>query len=198
MMQTSLSANIAPLIIRKLSIPVPIKSALTTQSFDTRWLKLRRPLKTVVPHEWQSWLLDSGSLTQRLVKRSQGNFRVEVVRQGWMRPTRSEANALGIDQRQCALVREVQLIGNDVPWVFARSIIPAQTLTGRERQLRMLGNRSLGSLLFTDPTMRRNPIEISRLQLQDKTEIWARRSVFFLSNKPLLVTEAFLPELLGK
>lgn len=175
---------------------MPIQSALTSQSFDTRWLSLRRPLKTIVPSEWQNWLLDSGSLTQRLVKLSQGHFRVEVVRQGWMRPTRSEANALAMDPRQRALVREVQLLGNDVPWVFARSIIPAQTLTGSERQLRMLGNRSLGSLLFTDPTMRRDPIEISRLQLQNQREIWARRSVFFLSNKPLLVSEAFLPELL--
>lgn len=177
-------------------ILVPIKAVLTQKNFDTRWVSFRRPYQQVAPAEWRSWLSDSGSLTQRLVKLSQGNFRVEVVRQGWMRPTRSEAQALGMDHRQFALVREVQLIGNDQPWVFARSIIPAATLTGRQRQLKLLGNRSLGSLLFTDPSMQRGPLQISKLQLKDKRQVWARRSVFKLSGKPLLVAEVFLPELL--
>ncbi|EAR62518.1 chorismate--pyruvate lyase family protein [Neptuniibacter caesariensis] len=175
---------------------MPIKAALTQQSFDTRWTSLRRPFEQAAPQAWRSWLTDAGSLTQRLVKLSKGNFRVEVIRQGWLRPTRSEAKALGMTERQFALVREVQLIGNDQPWVFARSIIPAQTLTGSQRQLRMLGNRSLGTLLFTDPTMRRGPLQISRLKTRDHHEVWARRSIFYLSDKPLLVSEVFLPELL--
>ena len=170
-------------------------TALTRQSFDTRWTTLRRSYHQVAPAEWYSWLTDSGSLTQRLVKLSREDFRVEVVRQGWMRPTRSEAKALNMRSRQFALVREVQLIGTGKPWVYARSIIPAQTLTGRQRQLRMLGNRSLGSLLFTDPSMRRGPLQISCLRLQDQRKVWARRSVFYLSDKPLLVCEVFLPEL---
>jgi len=175
---------------------VPIKAALTEQSFDTRWLSLRRPFQQAVPKAWRSWLTDSGSLTQRLVKLSHGDFRVEVVRQGWFRPTRSEANALNMCHRQFALVREVQLIGQGQAWVYARSIIPAKTLTGSQRQLRMLGNRSLGSLLFTDKTMRRDPLQVSQLRLLDKQQVWARRSVFYLSNKPLLVSEVFLPQLL--
>lgn len=175
---------------------MPIKSALTQQSFDTRWLSLRRPFQQAVPQIWRTWLTGDGSLTQRLIKLSAGDFRVEVVRQGWCRPTRSEAIALNIDHRQFALIREVQLIGCGRAWVFARSIIPAQTLTGAQRQLRMLGNRSLGSLLFTDPTMRRGPLEVSRLRLADKQDVWARRSVFYLSEKPLLVSEVFLPQLL--
>ncbi len=170
-------------------------TALIRQSFDTRWTTLRRSYHQVTPTEWYSWLTDSGSLTQRLVKLSRGDFRVEVVRQGWMRPTRSEAKALNMRSRQFALVREVQLIGKGKPWVYARSIIPAQTLTGRQRQLRMLGNRSLGSLLFTDPSMRRGPLQISCLRLQNQSKVWARRSVFYLSDKPLLVCEVFLPEL---
>ncbi|PIE25195.1 MAG: chorismate--pyruvate lyase [Neptuniibacter caesariensis] len=175
---------------------MPIKAALTQQSFDTRWTFLRRPFEQVTPQAWRTWLTDSGSLTQRLVRLSKGDFRVEVIRQGWFRPTRSEALELGINARQFTLVREVQLVGNDQPWVFARSIIPAQTLTGRQRQLRMLGNRSLGTLLFTDPTMRRAPLQISRLKTRDQCQVWARRSVFFLSDKPLLVSEVFLPALL--
>ena len=175
---------------------MPIKAALTQQSFNTRWISLRRPYQQAAPQEWRSWLTDSGSLTQRLVQLIKGDFRVEVVRQGWYRPTRSEAKALNMNHRQVALVREVQLIGKGQAWVFARSIIPAQTLTGSQRQLKMLGTRSLGSLLFSDPSMRRGPLEISKLRLTNKRNVWARRSVFFLSNKPLLVSEVFLPQLL--
>ncbi len=175
---------------------MPISRLLTQPNFDTRWSSLRRPSMTQAPQVWRSWLTDSGSLTKRLIELSDGDFRVEVVRQGWQRPTRSEAKALGMGSREKALIREVQLIGNDQPWVYARTIIPATTLTGRHRTLKLLGNRSLGSLLFSDRSMRRGPLQISRLKLSDdKTPVWARRSLFYLADKPLLVCEVFLPAL---
>ena len=161
-----------------------------------RWYTLRRPACTDAPLHWRKWLLDPGSLTQRLVNASQGNFRVEVIRQGWYHPTRSEAKALGMRPRQLAIIREVQLIGNGQPWVFARSVIPATTLTGKQRELNFIGSRSLGTILFRDPTMRRGPLQISRLKLRDGDAAWARRSLFYLSEKPLLVSEVFLPALL--
>lgn len=174
---------------------VPIPSALRSMSFDVRWTGLRRVTRLHAPQCWQRWLTDRASLTQHLLTASQGNFRVEVVRQGWARPTRSEALALGIPMRQLALIREVQLLGNDQVWVYARSIIPASTMTGRERQLSHIGNRSLGTILFTDPTMRRGPLQITQLNLINQQKVWARRSTFFLSGKPLLVCEVFLPAL---
>ncbi|WP_428034706.1 chorismate--pyruvate lyase family protein [Amphritea sp.] len=170
-------------------------AALTRNSLHTRWYTLRRPAATDAPLNWRRWLLDRGSLTQHLVHASQGRFRVEVVRQQWGRASRSEAMTLNIATRQRVLIREVRLIGNDQPWVFARTIIPASTLTGKQRQLSALGCRSLGSVLFRDPTMKRGPLQVSRLQLSSGETAWARRSLFFLANKPLLVAEVFLPAL---
>ena len=172
-----------------------IPSALTKNSFDVRWYSLRRPATTDAPLVWRKWLLDPGSLTQRLIAASQGDFRVEVIRQGWYRPTRSEAKALKIPARQLAIIREVQLIGKGQPWVFARSIIPASTLTGKQRELNFIGSRSLGTILFRDPTMKRGPLQVSKLKLTNGETVWARRSVFELSGKPLLVCEVFLPAL---
>ena len=174
---------------------MPIPSALTSMNFDVRWTGLRRVTRLHAPQCWQRWLTDRASLTQHLITASQDHFRVEVVRQGWARPTRSEAQELGIPMRQLALIREVHLLGNDQVWVYARSIIPASTITGRERQLSHVGNRSLGTILFTDPTMRRGPLQITRLKLTNQQKVWARRSTFFLSGKPLLVCEVFLPAL---
>ena len=174
---------------------MPIPTALTSMNFDTRWTALRRLSRIHAPLCWQRWLTDRASLTQHLIQASEGHFRVEVVRQGWARPTRSEASALGISFRQLALVREVRLMGREQTWVYARSVIPASTLTGKERQLNHVGSRSLGSVLFRDSTMKRGPLEVSRLSLPDDQSMWARRSKFYLSGKPLLVCEVFLPAL---
>ena len=174
---------------------MPIRSRLASATFNRRWCALRRATSLHAPAPWRGWLTDRGSLTQHLLSASEQQFRVELVSQGWQRPTLSESRALNMDPRQLAVIREVYLIGKDQPWVFARSVIPATTLTGSQRQLLQLGNRSLGTLLFRDPTMRRGPLQISQLPLADGNTAWARRSVFHLSDKPLLVCEVFLPAL---
>jgi len=171
------------------------RTSLTSRNFNSRWKALRRPYQHVAPKPWRRWLTDRGSLTQHLIRASHGHFRVEVVQQGFAKPSLSEARALSISPRQRTLIREVQLIGDGTPWVFARTVIPVTTLTGRQRQLHHIGNRSLGTILFRDPTMRRGPLQISCLKDQLGQQMWARRSVFWLQNKPLLVAEVFLPPL---
>jgi chorismate--pyruvate lyase len=157
-----------------------------------------------VPQELRDWLLDSGSLTQRLQQASDDQFSVQVLSQSLQLPGLSERQVLGLAPRRLALIREVVLFGRGVPWVFARSVIPLQTLTGRLRKLRRLDSRPLGALLFTDPTMTREPLEWACInannsipltaQLPTFDEVlWGRRSVFKLSAKPLLVCEIFLP-----
>lgn len=157
-----------------------------------------------VPAELRDWLLDSGSLTRRLQQASDGQFSVEVLSQSVQQPRFSERCALKLAPRQVALVREVLLFGRGVPWVYARSIIPMQTLTGRLRKLRHLNSRPLGALLFSDPTMSREPLEWACIPANKSASltpqlpafdqpIWGRRSVFKLSSKPLLVCEMFLP-----
>lgn len=154
------------------------------------------------PRHWQlpasalerDWLLEPGSLTSRLVALSQGNFRVEVLAQYWGRPAIEESRRLRLHPGRFALIREVALIGNDQVWVRARSVLPASSLTGAGRRLRQLGNRSLGGLLFRDPTLRRGPIELSRLR-QPEGLVFARRSHLVYHGKPVLVAECFLPAL---
>ena len=157
-----------------------------------------------VPQQWRGWLSDTGSLTQRLLDASDGNLKVQLLRQELQQPRLSERQALGLSPRRLALIREVVLLGNDQPWVYARSIIPLSTLTGRLRRLRHLDNRPLGALLFQDPTMTREPVEVAchtpaNAQLPHAmgsihAPMWGRRSIFRLDNKPLLVGEIFLPD----
>lgn len=168
------------------------RTALIQPQTAHRWLPTACPRK--VPHHWRPWLQDEGSLTQRLTRAAQGEFAVRVLSQHWACPSADEARALGMPPRQIALIREVELLGrNGVPWVYARSVLPASTLTGRERRLRLIGSRSLGSLMFRDPSLSRSPLVSAPMRDENGQEYWARRSVFRLHNKPLLVCEVFLP-----
>jgi len=174
-------------------------SAFTpTYSASCRWR--RRHIYPTINAQQQAWLLDTGSLTQKLVKKSVGTFNVAVLSQSITSASFSENRTLGIAPRRWALVREVVLNGNQKPWVYARTVIPLKTLKGRLRRLHFLGNQSLGEALFNDATMQREDIFITRLHRASipmtglyPEKIWGRHSVFRLSNKPLLVSEFFLP-----
>ena len=89
------------------------------------------------PHpKLQTWLLDPSSLTARLMVASNGDLQVIIVRQFIGRPSLSECKALAMPSHQLALVREVILQGCGQPWVFARSLLPLSSLTGKLRHLR--------------------------------------------------------------
>ncbi len=151
-----------------------------------------------------SWLGDDGSLTRKLVALSKDQFEVQVLRQEVATPGAAEANALKMTQQTPVMIREVVLKGRGRPWVFARSILPMTTMTGRLAGLRTLSNQPLGELLFQDPSMTREPLEAACLPARilsvpaalaaGDEPLWARRSVFFLDQKPLLVSEVFLSE----
>jgi chorismate--pyruvate lyase len=154
------------------------------------------------------WLLDPGSLTARLLANCQGAFRVLLRYQGWQRAMLNEAQALGMRPHERCFVREVHLLCEERPWVFARTVIPVRTLTGPRRQLARLGGKPLGAFLFADPRVQRSGIEVAALEpaqplfqravaplAHAPATIWGRRSAFYLSGHPLLVSEIFLPEI---
>lgn len=112
-------------------------------------------------------------------------------------------------QRHWARIRQVLLLCDDEPWVAARTIIPLSTLRGPLRRLRYLKNRPLGAFLFAHPDLHRGEIEVTQLALttpplhllfgddsNSKEMPWARRSLFRLRNRPVLVNEIFLETLI--
>jgi chorismate--pyruvate lyase len=130
------------------------------------------------------------------------------LQQSWQFPAADEKTCLGITARTYALVREVLIVSEGKKWMFARTVFPRDTLTGKQQRLARLKNRALGSVLFKDLSTERHEFEMARvdpgagchafiLQHADVADknIWARRSVFFVQNKPLLLTEFFLPDI---
>lgn len=102
------------------------------------------------------------------------------------------------------LVRQVLLCCGDTPLVYANTVIPATTIQGAQRRYANMGNRPLGAMLFSDRTMRREPVEVGILPAKHPASqytrsvepVWGRRSVFRVAGKPLLVSEYFMPELI--
>lgn len=150
-----------------------------------------------------SWLQHQGSLTARLRAHCRGQFSVEVLRQHWGTATPEESRALGIPPRARVLIREVLLKGYGQPWVWARSLLPERSLTGPLRCLRKLDDQPLGGWLFKQPGLQRGPVTIRSFPAADPClpaalgigqPLWGRRSVFRVLDKPLLVSEVFLPE----
>lgn len=157
-----------------------------------------------LPELWRDWLLHQGSLTARLRQRCAGQLSVEVLSQDWRVPCRSERRHLALERYQTALVREVILSGHGHPWVYARSIIPSAALECALTPGYTLDEQPLGAWLFAEPSMTRGAIEVAEVTADylgafklssGVGSLWARRSVFCVHAKPLLVTEVFLPSL---
>ena len=140
------------------------------------------------------WLKLEGSLTRALQLRCHYSFRVAILNEGFARPSQEESRTLGLLPRHCAWIREVCLLGDDTPWVLARTVIPMATLSGRGRRLRHLGRQPLGAYLFSNTQWHRGVFETGLCQRESSDQPRAaRRSQFFSGDRSLLVGEYFLP-----
>ena len=186
----------------------PPPSRFGQHAFEPIWRARRYLFSETIPEHIAFWLFDASSLTARIMQACRGRFRVEVISQGWQLPMLNEAQCLGTNTGRRALVRQVYLYCDDRPWVFARTVIPHSTLSGKERHLAHLKTKPLGAVLFAEPTMRRGEVEVAAItpgqrlfqtatahMSRDPDCVWGRRSLFYLHDKPLLVNEIFLPEI---
>lgn len=156
------------------------------------------------------WLCDRGSLTARLRSRCR-DFSVRVLSQRLARPHPDEARLLGLRAGELAWLREVVLEADGTAVVYARSVLPRHNLRGGWRLFAGIGNRPLGAALFADPRIARAPLRVLRIGRRDPRHrcavgggrlapegtLWARRSVFRLRGRALMVCEVFLPAVLA-
>lgn len=167
----------------------------------------------------RAWLQAGGSLTGRL--RRHGVVQVQLLSQGsrrlWPREQQDLACAAGH-------VREVLLLLDGRPAVWARSAVPHAALAGPWRAMLHLGTRPLADILFGTPSVSRSALQAHALlphspqwlrmraawarwqcsqapgspassSLWPALPRWGRSSVFFRSGQPLRVFEAFFPRM---
>lgn len=169
---------------------------------DAKW---NSPTHVNIPDAYlKNWLLDTGSLTERLQSHCR-EFQVIVLGQRQATLTLEEKQQLALSRPYYDegdwQVREVILVGENKPWVFARSIIP-QSLC--QSDFANLGNKPLGQLIFNDKRFNRSPFQVThvsqpatllaKLGLASANQLWGRRSVFCFQDMKMMVAEVFLPE----
>ncbi|MDR2165405.1 MAG: chorismate lyase [Zoogloeaceae bacterium] len=148
------------------------------------------------------FLPERRSLTRALQRACQ-TFAVRRLWQGKASVFPDEAAALRLRPGRRAWVREVLLVMDGVPAVFARSVMPIAPRHRFDIAFHALGESALGSLLFANPRIKRSPLEFRRLntryplhrraarQTRPAPRFWARRSRFNQAAKGILVTEVF-------
>ncbi len=170
------------------------------------------PFDAAIPPNLRRWVTGDGSLTARLIAASE-RFRVTRLAQAPARPFHDEWQVLGQASRAPALTREVLLICDDIPAVFAHTVVCPRHARRDWPFLRGLGERPLGGALFVDPRVRRDPFEFARLAPHHPLRLAlqrvlpafapvpmlpARRSAFRRGGGIMLVTEVFLPDLVQR
>lgn len=185
---------------------------MTSKSFlfncEPLWLENRQGLRHKLPGNVQSWTYESGSLTQRLRSYYGDAIAVKILLQRWHKPFLSERRLLTLPEHRYSLIREVLLHADDKPLILARTIIPAATIKATQNTLSHLGNRPLGEIIFSYPRLERMAMDVALIDPLSWTQaalveasinhpVWGRRTVYAIAHKQMLVSEFFLPEVLG-
>ena len=163
------------------------------------------------PRNWQSWLSDTGSLTQKIERAIGQKLEVLVLRDFRQNLDGDESRYFHLKTTRCR-ISDVLLCYKGTPLVMARSVIPTFSSSGSNQAVLRLGKKPLGAVLFSkirNRSKKKSLREIARVnkrsslwrQCHRKYEdlpspLWARRTLYTLKGRPLLVCEIFLPELL--
>lgn len=179
-------------------------------SYDPRPMKSRLKVRQALPPRpgLQRWLLAPGSLSLRLRATGQ-HFEVHPLSQGTRRALPGESASVGAQRLHA---REVLLLVDGEPLVYARSVTASRNVVGAWRSLRALGSRSLAELLYSQRWVSRTPLFAMRMRpgsvwqrhlqtacaarapvIAHSRVVWARYSVFYKAGQPLRVLEAFAP-----
>jgi chorismate--pyruvate lyase len=169
-----------------------------------RWTTLEGCIARV-PEVLKPWLSEPGLLTARVRAACGPEARLRLLR---LEPSPLDpglARRLGVDDAGC-LLREIEFTCRDQRWIFAQSVFPQSTVEAHP-WLRRLGDNGLGETLSAVDDVRREPLEYRELgpehPLAQATSpaggpegrLWARRAVYRLAGRPILVQEVFLPAL---
>ena len=179
-------------------------------ALEPDWLPLER-IERLAPPGLGSWLAEPGLLTARIRALCGERMRFRML--GPLRLARldDELQArLDVTDRRC-LLREIEFRCDAERIVFAQTVLPESTVAAYP-WLRELGDSPIGeSLRRAGTDVQRAPLEYAALPLQhalaiaasdaspdaQQVDLWARRALYRLGGRAILVQEVFLPALLA-
>jgi len=169
---------------------------------DDAWLAFAG-CRERVPPPLVPWLEEPGLLTARVRAACGAAARLRMLRLDPAPLDPQVARRLGVEDATC-LLREIEFTCGARRWIFAQTVLP-QSSVRRHPWLRELGDRALGESLSAVDDVRREPLEYRELHgshplaqaagADATATLWARRAVYRLGERPILVQEVFLPAL---
>jgi chorismate--pyruvate lyase len=149
-------------------------------------------------------LTEQGSLTDLFTLLMGNTPKLTCLSQGRGPIDRIESHILGLRPRIFAHIREITMGTENANWLFARTVIPMETLTGTAKRLKHINNTPLGKVLFGSLNADRSQMHVElttaeevglELPNVDKDfPLWQRQSIFELDYGPLLISEVLLPD----
>ena len=153
----------------------------------TSWMSETKSLK-VENNEILSWLNEPGSITSRI--KSFSDFKLKLLRDGPGEVDASEDDLI-ISNYKENNIREVLLYSNEEPLIYAKSIIPLETI---RLGLGILGNlkeNPLGDILFSNPEIKKKYMLFAKFE-SNKKIFYGRKGIYTVKGYPFSVCEIFL------
>ena len=153
----------------------------------TSWISETNSLE-VRNKEILSWLNEAGSITSRI--KSFSNFKLKLLKDGPGEVDIIEDDLI-ISNYEENNIREVILLSNEEPLIYAKSIIPLETI---KLGLNILGNlkeNPLGDILFSNPEIKKKYMCFARFQSKEEI-FYGRKGIYTVKGYPFSVCEIFL------
>jgi len=170
---------------------------------DHVWRPIHAWAPEARPQALWPFVVEAGSLTERLKAKVGSAFHVRVLEEGAAPLAADDAGLLQAQPGDAGFMRQVYLCGSE-PLVYARSLAVGEGA----RWLQELGDNPLGAKVFAEKGVQRTPIQATHLSpgqplfdaavtgLSSKPmELWARRSLLTVKGAAILIYECFLPGL---
>ena len=153
----------------------------------TSWISETNSLE-VRNKEILSWLNEAGSITSRI--KSFSNFKLKLLKDGPGEVDIIEDDLI-ISNYEENNIREVILLSNEEPLIYAKSIIPLETI---KLGLNILGNlkeNPLGDILFSNPEIKKKHMLFAKFE-SNKKIFYGRKGIYTVKGYPFSVCEIFL------
>tara|TARA_B100001057_G_scaffold243302_2_gene243653 strand:- start:109 stop:600 length:492 start_codon:yes stop_codon:yes gene_type:complete len=152
------------------------------------WITYEEMIILVTNELIRSWLIENGPITKRISAKE--NFTLNLIRDEIDEVDEIDKKYLGNIIGDIK-IREVILLGNKVPKVYAKSLIPVQTIEKGFSKLGSLGSKPLGDILFEKDIFNKIDVVYSTFTNELDT-FWGRKTKYTVKNLPFSVMEIFL------
>jgi len=169
------------------------------------WLSLDEA-RSMMPTSKYEHLANNGSLTRRIRNACAGYFEVKLIKQFTRPALAGERDILNLSAHTRVISRQVFLSCDHQPFIYAHTLIGLtsgnRVLTDR---IELLGEHSLGSILFRDPLANKLSMHLALIPgsnaffadarpttQQQLDKIWVRRSLYDYQGCQLIVFEAYI------